>query len=378
MYFNKNLLIYSGFILIVIASLLLRIQLFPFITGDYLNALLPWFNFYKIHGFTGFQTGVGDYNVSYQYFLYLLTKTNFSPLVAIKILSVCFDFVLAFAIYITVRALRCDSIYSALIFSSVILLSPTVFYNSALWGQCDALYTSFLVFSFYFVIKNKHHFAWLMWGISFTFKLQSIFFLPFLLYILLTRSKKLRDLLHPLIVLGVIFVSYLPSLIAGRSLKSLLSVYTGNVGQYKLLNFNAPNWLHWLPDDRYDLFSKSLIILTIGCLALLMVFVFINYEKIKNKNRHDAILAVILLISCPFLLPEMHERYFFTADIFAILLCAISMNFIAVSIGVSLISFLSYSIVLFGKTIMPFDYLAFMMAGILIYLLYRLRCEYLA
>lgn len=154
MYFNKNLLIYSGFILIVIASLLLRIQIFPFITGDYLNALLPWFNFYKIHGFTGFQTGVGDYNVSYQYFLYLLTKTNFSPLVAIKILSVCFDFVLAFAIYITVRALRCDGIYSALIFSSVILLSPTVFYNSALWGQCDALYTSFLVFSFYFVIKK--------------------------------------------------------------------------------------------------------------------------------------------------------------------------------------------------------------------------------
>lgn len=108
-----------------------------------------------------------------------------------------------------------------------------------------------------------------------------------------------------------------------------------------------------------------------------MVFVFINYDKIKNKNRHDAVLAAILLISCPFLLPEMHERYFFAADIFAILLCAISMNFIAVSIGVSLISFFSYSIVLFGKIIMPFDYLALMMAGILIYLLYRLRCEYI-
>ena len=66
---------------------------------------------------------------------------------------------------------------------------PTAFSNSALWGQCDSIYTAFVVFTLYFMLEEKYNLAFIMYGFALTFKLQAIFILPCIGIIFLKNRK---------------------------------------------------------------------------------------------------------------------------------------------------------------------------------------------
>ena len=55
--------------------------------------------------------------------------------------------------------------------------------NGIYWGQCDIIYTFFLLVFFWFSLRRMPSAAACAFGLAFAFKAQSVFLAPYLLYL---------------------------------------------------------------------------------------------------------------------------------------------------------------------------------------------------
>ena len=354
-------------IALLMFSLILRYFMIPFESADFNYFLKSWFYELKeAGGLGGLANYPGDYNAPYMTILALLTYLKINPLISIKIVSVIFDYILAFLVGKFVYDVRSKDdnrkMLSILAFGITLFL-PTVVMNGSLWAQCDVIYTTFLVLSFYYLYKDKVLFSFVSLGLAFAFKLQFIFILP--VYIILYFRKKNFSILYFLIIPLVNFILCLPAIIAGKSVLECFLVYFKQTSTYSELNLNIPN--------IYSLINGDVQYLSIfGIICLVVFFAFLLFYIIKqNINltiERILLLSVLSLSLCVFLLPHMHERYLFAADIFSLLYCLLYKRNYLVAIFISLISTLSYSVFLFSSSIVPSYLLAFVFFGLIIYL----------
>ena len=110
-----------------------------------------------------------------------------------KIVSIVFDFVLAVTIGLFVcsfaypkerKSLEQKLIsYGFVIPYGAVLFTPTVFINSGIWGQCDVIYSTFVILALYKLYHKKYLPAFILLGVGFAFKLQAVFVLPLFLYV---------------------------------------------------------------------------------------------------------------------------------------------------------------------------------------------------
>lgn len=307
------------FVIIFIIALLIRLELAPFVSGDFSAFLTHWCDYLRQYGWTAFKDSFADYNPPYLYLLYLGVQTGLSNLEIVKAISILSDLLLAFSVGWFFYSLSLGK-RKALVAATVTLFLPTVLMNGSLWGQCDALYTAIIILSLTFSIKNKAYAAWVLFGLALAFKLQTIFFLPFLVYMTF-RSRKitLTSLLAPLAALVPFVVLLIPSLLAGRPLGSLLSIYSSQAGTYKSLTLNAPNLYYWLPDSAFDILKTAGMMFAVAAMGMLLYFLI---TRLPKENRLHVLLRIALVIAllAPSTLPQMHERYFFLAEIISLLL----------------------------------------------------------
>ena len=220
----RPLLAYMAIGIACVLALVLRVSLYHVETSDYTVFVSQWYDFIQTHGgFAALKYNFSNYNVPYLYLLTLLTYLPIPKLIAIKTLSVVFDGVLALFVYLLIR-LKYKHGYVAIIGALVVAFAPTIFINSAAWGQCDAIYTAFCLGSLYFLLRERPAWACVFFALALSFKLQAIFFFPVLLVLLVNRRLPLRYLaLIPLLFLLLL----VPAYIAGRDATSLLSIYVG-------------------------------------------------------------------------------------------------------------------------------------------------------
>lgn len=338
----------NDYVIVLIAlsliSLATRLSLFNFQSADYFNFLKPWYDFLKTHGLISFKYGFYDLTPLYVHALGLFSYLSIPSLYAIKIISIIFDFILAGMVFLIVRK-KYKNNFKIPVFSFILtLLLPTVIINGAYWGQNDVIYTSFLIASVYFLLKNKPLASLILYAISFSLKLQSIFLLP--LFIILLLKRKIKPLYFLTIPL-VYFITIVPSLLLGRPLKDLLLIYFQQAKNYNYLSLSAPTLYQWLPQNQFDLFYKAGIFFAIAVITILIYVIYKNREEIKdNQIIKIAFLSVILV---PFLLPKMHERYFFPADIFSIVFAFYFPRYFYFPVAMQVVSFLSYGPFLWGK-----------------------------
>ena len=295
-------------------ALLLRVLLFPFESGDYHQFLQGWYAALKNNGgFAAVGMNIGDYMPTYIYLLAAFTYLPFSDLTAIKIISCIADIVLAAFVMKTVNLYYENKTYGIISYA-VVLLLPSVILNSAVWGQCDSIFTAALVACVYYFIKNEEVKAVTAYSIAFVFKLQSVFLAPFLLLLLIKRRVKLRTLLSfPLVYL----VTILPAAIMGRNFRELLTVYFSQAGQYKMISMFLPNLYTWLPENTPEYISSAAVVLA-G--ALVLTALFYLYKKQFTFTAEIYIsLALFFALLVPFVLPHMHERYYYLADILSVI-----------------------------------------------------------
>lgn len=353
---------------IIIISLIVRYFMLSYQSADYNVSLSSWFYELKeAGGLVGLANYPGDYNAPYMTILALLTYFKINPLISIKIVSILFDYILAFLIgkivYDHYKSKANRDMYAILSFGLTLFL-PTLVMNSSLWAQCDVIYTTFLVLAFYFLSKEKMLLSFIALGISFAFKLQFIFILP--VYIILYFQKKNFSILYFLIIPLVNFILCLPAIIAGKPILDCLLVYFRQTSTYNSLNLNFPN--------IYSLISGSEQYLSkLGIFTLIIIFAFILFYIIKTKvnlNKEMILLLSVLSIClCTFFLPYMHERYLFAADIFSLIYCILYKRNYLIALIITLISTISYVMFLFNSYLVPTYLLAMIFFAVVIYLL---------
>ncbi len=301
----------------IVMGIGLRFAGLKFSSLDMRHFLIGWYDKLATEGFGALRESFSNYTSPYLYLLYFATKTaRFLPkITAIKLISLCFDFLNAFLIY-KILKIRFPQGALALIGASAFLLLPTVLLNSAYWGQCDAIYSFFALTCLYFLMKEQPLFAMIFLGISFSFKAQAIFLAP-LIFLLVLKQK------IPWLYLAIIPVVYvlmmIPAALTGRPLVQLLKIYIGQEEKYSALSLHAPNW--------YLFFPKSLNNHTTVLLGLMItVIVVLAWTAVYAKRFQLFTPQVILLCAMmsvalmPFFLPKMHERYFYLADVTSFLM----------------------------------------------------------
>lgn len=229
-----------------------------------------------------------------------------------------------------------------------VLTLPTVLINGACWGQCDAVYVFFIVMSLCDMKTRKPVRAAAMLAIAFAFKLQTIFFFPIVLLGLIHGEYKPK---HALVFALAYLATTVPALIAGRSLGDALGVYVNqSVGQYyDRLTYNAPNlytffpmlvfantqeytWMRYiagvdgkspnayLRDDLMRMMQDATLYACVALVLIVVIYWLMHAKEVTPEMTLD--MALFFAIFLPFVMPKIHERYFFMADMLSILYAA--------------------------------------------------------
>ena len=306
---------------ISIVGLVLRIALFDKRTGDFNSFLNKWYTLYYDNGFKALGQNIGDYTPAYNYYLWFISLFRIEPgsdqlVHAIKIYSVFFDYVLSvFCGLIVYHITNKDKVKSVLTYG-LVLFGLTIFLNSALWGQCDAIYATFVVMSFYFFMTKHHRTSAIMLSVAFAFKLQTIFIIPFFVVMFLRRKVNLKYLVWIPIVY-IIFA--LPACIAADNffgrLGEILTVYFNqSVNSYKQLALNCSTlysliFTNFKSEDYISAFSVPFALVSIG------IFIYFIYRSKEEFDDNMLVkIFVFFVMFTPFVLPHMHDRYYYIAD----------------------------------------------------------------
>jgi Gpi18-like mannosyltransferase len=339
----------------------LRFTLFQFQSGDYVSHLGNWYDYIQTHdGFRALRDNFSNYTPPYLYLMWLATKLPVQKLYAIKLIAIPFDFLLAFIVLLITRLRYQNKTIEMLAFFAVVF-APTVIFNSALWAQSDAMYTSFLLAAVFYLIKKRPVAAFVCFSVALSFKTQAVFLAPlFLILYLKNRVPAWVVVLFP----AIYFLFVIPSWMAGRPLWDVLTMHIQQAETFRQLTMNAPNLYQWLPDD-YELFGRFGIVLALTSVFVLCLVVWKSREEITDELIIR--LALLTVIVVPFFLPRMHERYFFPADVLAIVYAFYFPRYFFVPIIVGLVSLFSYFPFLFGKLEAGLPWLAMLMGVMLVF-----------
>lgn len=323
---------------IILLAMALRAALFPIDTPDY-KLYISWYDFIHSHGgFAALKYSFANYNASYLYLLALATYIPLSKTIIIKLISVIFDYLLALITYLIVR-LKYERLSIPIMAGLVVLLTPTVVINGALWGQCDSIYASCSLGGLYFLLRKQPLWAFILFGLALSFKPQALFLFPLLFVLLITGEVRLKFFL---IIPAVYLITMLPACLIGRNFIDLLTTYKLRLDNPRhVLVSNAPTLYQWIPwGTQRNLWEILGLLLTCSAIVVLSFVVFIS----RRKMTHDILvkLALVFVLMVPFLLPEMHDRYFYLADVISLIYAFYFPDYFYVAVLNQLFSLISY------------------------------------
>lgn len=363
----KNPLYITIALLLVAIAFCSRFFVLDYETTDYTLFLSGWVEHFRQHdGFAALsgQFGNCNYNIPYLYFLALFSYSSINSLYLIKLLSIFFDVLLAWAVMLMVKRYTSGDARSLAAFFITLML-PTVFINSSVWAQCDSIYVALALLGIYFALDERPILSMALAALSFGFKLQAVFILP--VYVVLWIYGKF-NWKHFLVFPLTYIVLVLPAVLLGRPFIETLTLYidqSGTVGNglnynspsiYSFIQYSIPDWLseYISPYDAAAAFayqsslpeSFTEPLSTYGIIAAFVYMLacfFLCFVFRKHINERAVLsVAVLLVIGIPFLLPHMHERYFFAGDILTLVLAFVAPPYAAAALLAQFASLLGY------------------------------------
>ena len=337
-------------------ALIMRYALRNVVAGDYKMFFEPWVATLREAG-----GGIKGLSAEFEYvdyttpYLTILSFISICPflntLLLMKLVSIFFDFVAAFAVMAIVYDRTKNMTYGILGYGALLMI-PTVLTNGAMWAQCDIIFTSFVLWSLYFMLKDKPAWSMAFYGIAFAFKLQTLFLAP--LYVILWMKGKVK-LKHFLFLPLMYVMGMIPSLLAGKSFWELISVYffqaNGQMDIYAL-SHKFPNIYQLIGTDSFLFeYADAGIWVTLGALMILM------YCFARKQYEMNACLllrmGMLLTMTVVFFLPHMHERYAILVDVMAIVYVFFDFRKLYIPVLTILCSFAGYTVYLAQNNIIP-------------------------
>lgn len=282
---------------------------------DMREVIIPWYQHILDAGPLGaFAQPFSNYTPPYLYLLTLASALDpiLPPFHVIKLLSVVGTAFLALAFGALLKAL--DPGRSAWGGAWVFLL-PSAVINAAYLGQCDALWTGACLLAVAAMIRGASVPALLWCGVAIAFKAQAAFIAPFIIGSLVGTRVPFWQWTIP----GMVYcAAMLPAWVAGWPAQDLAMVYIRQAGELTFAGNLANPWIwarHFagkLATPFYPIGYGAAMLASIAIAALAAGSV--------GKRRAMLCLAILSAMALPWLLPKMHERYFFLADVLALAL----------------------------------------------------------
>lgn len=312
----KNKLGYGSLLTLIVISIIgmvFRWTGMSFEGVDYVKSLLPWYLDLKAGGLHGLAEYRGDYNLPYVTLLYFLTWIPVPPIISIKLSSILFDYLLAFLVMVMVKeAAPADrrNLYGIIAYG-LVLLNPVAVINSGYLAQCESVWAFLALYAFWLVYKGHPSLGMLFFGFSFAIKPQGIFILPIIL-IYYFKEKKF-SILHSLWAPVGIQLTCIPAILGGCEFDVFIRFFKMMMGHYPFVYYYYPNIWTYLQEAPYYVFGKVAIFSTF---AVLLLFAVLYVRSRKETVFQDMLLYVTwTAMTCAMLLPCMHERYNYLAEI---------------------------------------------------------------
>ena len=370
---------------VLAASLALRWSLFDFESGDYRAVLSRWYDFFVEEGAwqgLALKEPRATYPPFYLYLISLSTLLPLPKLYAIKVFSVAADYIAAWYIWRLARwrwmvagqipavarhdecsqavaPMREGATHAAIAAIAIFLFLPTVVMNSAFWGQCDMMYTTGFVASLCYLVEARPVPALVAFGFSCALKPQAIFWCPLLAGLFISRRLPWKWLWVPVAVYAA---CGLPAIFAGKPVWHVIWPL-GQVDITPGLNFNVANVYQWVGTRNSEVYWAMGVGLTLLATELLMLQIVKGPARGISGARWLVTLALMSVLFPPFLLPGMHDRYFFPADVLSLVYAFYVPRGWRVAVIVPLASVLAYFPFLFGMEPAPLSVVAVALLG---------------
>lgn len=340
-------------VMLTALALVLRALVFGYETLDYQIFLTRWVDFFRQRGgWRALSEPVGNYNIPYLYFMALFSYSSVKDLYLIKLLSTVFDVLLAYsAMRLVSRWQKSAGLRLGCFFT--VLLWPTVFLNSAVWAQCDSIYVALALLGIDLALDERPELAMTCMALSFGFKLQAVFILPVCAVLWMQGKFKWY---HFLVFPAVYVLLVLPAVIIGRPFMDTLLLYFGQTGSIGTgLNYNSPSVFALIRDVAdTDAAAKAGIVGAFAYMLAVLGVCFIGRRRLGDQAVFAA--AVLLAVGIPFLLPHMHDRYFYAADILTLALAFAFPVYFPTALLTEFASLLGYHAYLKMRYLLPMHY----------------------
>ena len=295
---------------------LLRARRWFLFAGADLVEYTQWYEHIVTHGrLHSLEGSFANYNPPYLYVLSVasLLKGYVSDLAAVKLANVPFLLLSAITTWwICRRKLGCDAVRSATA-AVLLLFLPEVLQNAYKWGQTDILHTSLLLLFAALAMAGHRIAAGAVLGVALAFKLQVVFAGPALLAFALAGE-------FPLAAFAAVPVAYVlmlvPAHLAGRPWRAMGGVYGQQYELFTRLSMGAPN-----PYVLLDPLRRAAGLITDAGLVVALaagIWMVWLYRRSPRLRTAEGFLLMMgsSLVFMPYLLPKMHDRYFFTGNCF--------------------------------------------------------------
>ena len=340
--------------------------LFPVQQPDYALYLKPWLTAIRnSEGLEIFATGFTNYTGAYVTILWMFERLDvlagglLSDLTVIKLAAVTGSLLCAAGAYMLLMTLKIQR-HNICAAAVGLLLLPEILLNGVAWGQTDALYAAFLLFTLAAMLNERAVLAGLYFAFAISVKLQAIWFAPVLAGWILRRPRAILPALAA--VPAVYLLVNLLYLIAGRPIQDVLSIYFRQFGTFDRLSMNAPNFWSLIDPivvakDLSAYYPPLAITGTTLAFVAAIWIIWRTYHLEENPGTQLLYWATVSTLSMPFLLPKMHDRFFITGGILAYLLAVMDRRYIVPAMLVQAATVLAYShyhdtlglLALFGK-----------------------------
>ena len=325
-FLSKRNIIFLALLLFFV--FMVRVFLFHFsgFKGD-LGAFEGWFNTAATYGPRVFYNKVNwvDYPPLNVYIFWLFGSIAKSLslfgspniIYIIKLPPTIFDVATSTLIFTFVQ--KRFGLKTALLATTVYAFNPAVIFNSAIWGQFDAIYTFFLILSLILIVDSRPKLATVAFVLGILTKPQSIALAPLIVF-LIFRNFNWRKLVASL---GAAFVTVFTVILplewtGGNPVSFLIDIYFNAYKTYAYTSINAFNiWGlggMWKPDTQ-KIFSINLYVMGWILFGILVAFtLYFVYRHLGVSKEIVILFSAFLLFFGFFMLPtRIHERYLFPA-----------------------------------------------------------------
>lgn len=259
-----------------------------------------------------------------------------------KIWAIAADVVIAYIVFLFARR--------QYLFLILVLFNPAFFYNSAYWGQVEALPIMFLILGLYLFYKNKLLLSSLSFIGALISKQSSIIFIP-IIALMFFRAKNIKDIGKYVVAsLALFWISFMPFLGTENPATFPITTYIEKIRSGSGSDYVTDHAFNlWALLTGLGKISDTLPFwggvayhwwgLSFFSVALILIFIPL-FRKHVDRQHFFASFSLISFAAFLFL-TRMHGRYLQPALAFLLLYCIERKKLLSVFIYLSIFYFLN-------------------------------------